>query len=355
MNAERIASVCVTVALLLLGGQVAGQGFAGLGSNAQGFSVPVRGYALSFPADHGAHPHYRIEWWYVTANLKGEDGNSYGVQWTLFRSALAPEERAGFADPQVWIGHAALTTQSHQFVAERLGRGGVGQAGVDASPFKAWIDDWRLESIGSDEQELNALAISAASVDFSYDLALSADGPLILQGDSGFSVKSATGQASYYYSQPFYRVSGTIKVAGKPVNVTGKTWFDREWSSQPLASNQTGWDWFSLHLASGEKLMAFRLRDDQGNFISANWISADGRTTPLSSKEVQLEPGREVKIDGRNIPVDWHIRVPEKALDIQIEPLNDQAWMATATPYWEGPIRFKGSVSGVGYLEMTGY
>jgi predicted secreted hydrolase len=29
--------------------------------------------------------------------------------------------------------------------------------------------------------------------------------------------------------------------------------------------------------------------------------------------------------------------------------------MATSFPYWEGPIRFKGSHSGVGYLEMTGY
>ncbi|RWX20817.1 lipocalin family protein, partial [Rhizobium leguminosarum] len=30
-------------------------------------------------------------------------------------------------------------------------------------------------------------------------------------------------------------------------------------------------------------------------------------------------------------------------------------WMATSTPYWEGPINFTGSTSGVGYLEMTGY
>ncbi|MFP3520326.1 lipocalin-like domain-containing protein, partial [Pseudomonas sp. SIMBA_077] len=83
---------------------------------------------LSFPRDHGAHPGYRIEWWYVTANLMGKDGKQYGAQWTLFRSALAPQSKVGFADPQVWIGHAAVTTPNHQYVAERLGRGGVGQA-----------------------------------------------------------------------------------------------------------------------------------------------------------------------------------------------------------------------------------
>jgi predicted secreted hydrolase len=36
-------------------------------------------------------------------------------------------------------------------------------------------------------------------------------------------------------------------------------------------------------------------------------------------------------------------------------PLNAKSWMGTSFPYWEGPIGFAGSHSGVGYLEMTGY
>ncbi|CAK04037.1 lipocalin-like domain-containing protein [Rhizobium johnstonii] len=356
MNGRKSASVLIAAAMICASDQTFAQGFAGLGSDAQGFAIPERGTALSFPTDHGAHPDYRIEWWYVTANLKDEDGKQYGAQWTLFRSALAPGDRAGFADPQIWIGHAAITTQDHQYVAERLGRGGVGQAGVAAAPFRAWLDDWRMEGsepTGSDA--FGNLSVSAGGPDFSYTLDLKADGPLVLQGDNGFSLKSANGQASYYYSQPFYKVAGTITTFGAPIKVTGKAWLDREWSSQPLASNQTGWDWFSLHLNSGDKLMAFRLRDDKDGFISANWISADGRTTPLSKDDVQLEPTRKATVDGRRMPVEWRIRVPGKSLDITTKPLNEQSWMATSTPYWEGPINFTGSTSGVGYLEMTGY
>ncbi|RXT25453.1 iron ABC transporter permease [Rhizobium leguminosarum] len=356
MNGRKLASVLIAAAMICVSGPASAQGFAGLGSNAQGFAIPERGNGLSFPADHGAHPDYRIEWWYVTANLKDEDGRQYGAQWTLFRSALAPGDKAGFADPQVWIGHAAITTQGHQYVAERLGRGGVGQAGVQATPFRAWIDDWRMEGTertGSDA--LGNLLISAGGPDFSYTFDLRANGPLVLQGDNGFSVKSANGQASYYYSQPFYEVAGTITMSGAPVEVTGKAWLDREWSSQPLASNQTGWDWFSLHMDSGDKLMAFRLRDDKDGFVSANWISGDGRTTPLSKDDVHLEPTRKATVDGRQIPVEWRIRVPDKSLDITTKPLNEKSWMATSTPYWEGPINFTGSTSGVGYLEMTGY
>lgn len=356
MNARLVVCALGAFSVIALAGSGHSQGFAGLGSDAKDFATPQRAYALTFPADHGAHPDFRIEWWYVTANLQGEDGKRYGAQWTLFRSALAPGNRRGFADPQVWIGHAAVTTEDHQYVAERLGRGGVGQAEVMTAPFRAWIDDWRMEGTDiADADELNSLSLTANGPDFDYSLNLEATGPLVLQGDRGFSVKSANGQASYYYSQPFYRVSGGITVSGTPVKVSGKAWLDREWSSQPLANNQSGWDWFSLHLDTGDKVMAFRLRDDKEGYISATWIAADGKTTALSSDAVQLEPVRRAKVNGRAMPVVWRIRIPEKSLDIKTQPLNDQSWMATSTPYWEGPITFTGSKTGVGYLEMTGY
>ncbi|MDQ0323193.1 putative secreted hydrolase [Pararhizobium capsulatum DSM 1112] len=202
--------------------------------------------------------------------------------------------------------------------------------------------------------ELDELLLTANGQDFGYSLNLRSTGPVVLQGDRGFSVKSSSGQASYYYSQPFYQVKGAIKVAGANVAVSGQAWLDREWSSQPLAANQTGWDWFSLHFDTGEKLMAFRLRDDKEGFISANWIAADGKSTLLSKEDIHLEPVRQAKVDGRDMPVAWRIQIPGRSLDITTRPLFDQAWMSTSTPYWEGPIAFQGCVSGVGYLEMTG-
>ena len=52
---------------------------------------------LVFPEDFGAHPSFRIEWWYLTANLKDASGASYGAQWTLFRQAMEPGlERKGW-------------------------------------------------------------------------------------------------------------------------------------------------------------------------------------------------------------------------------------------------------------------
>lgn len=343
-------------AALLLPITVFAQGFAGLGSDAEGFAIPQRGTKLEFPRDHGAHPNFRIEWWYVTANLQTADGRQLGAQWTLFRSALAPEERQGWSSPQVWIGHAAVTTENRHHVAERLARGGVGQAGVKGTPFEAWIDDWQMKSNrAASRDELDHLDLTANGPDFSYRLKLDAQGPLVPQGDHGYSVKSAAGQASYYYSQPFYEVRGTVELDGTLHEVTGKAWLDREWSSQPLALDQTGWDWFSLHLASGEKVMAFRLRDKGQGYISATWIEADGRTYPLRSEDVSLDPLATTDVRGKAVPTAWSVKIPSHGLDIKTKALNDQAWMTTSTPYWEGPIEIEGTTSGRGYLEMTGY
>ena len=119
----------------------------------------------------------------------------------------APGEEEGWGSPQVWFAHAAVTTPEAHFSTERFARGGIGQAGVTVEPFRAWIDEWRLEG-----PDMNSLSVQAASPDFAFDMDLLATGPLVFHGENGFSQKSAEGQASYYYSQPFYKISGTLNL-----------------------------------------------------------------------------------------------------------------------------------------------
>ncbi|KIZ47624.1 MULTISPECIES: lipocalin-like domain-containing protein [Rhodopseudomonas] len=342
--------------LLGMGTAARAQGFAGLGSAATGFAPVVPGRQLTFPADHGPHPDFRIEWWYLTANLTGADGRAYGAQWTLFRQAMAPgPQREGWANQQIWMGHAAVTSADTHRYAESFARGGVGQAGVTATPFRAWIDAWQMRGgAAMAAMTLSPLDVAAAGADFSYALKLTAEQKLVLQGDHGYSKKSERGQASYYYSQPYFTASGQLTIDNKPIAVTGQAWMDREWSSQPLASDQTGWDWFSLHLQSGDKLMLFRLRQADGrNYFAGNRIGRDGQSTPLPADSIAIDPTDFTMSGERRLPTGWRIRLP--GLAIETTPLNPHSWMGTAFPYWEGPIVFSGSQSGKGYLEMTGY
>jgi predicted secreted hydrolase len=339
------------------------QGYAGLGTNANDYAQVTPGKKFSFPTDHGPHPDFRIEWWYVTANLVDASGTAYGIQWTLFRQALQPgPQREGWANQQIWMAHAAATrADSHRF-SERFARGGVEQAAVELSPFRAFIDSWQMQGFDNTDAdtisplELTASAKDALGKDFSYALKLTANRPLVLQGDGGYSKKSERGQASYYYSQPFFAVSGHLAFDDRPVDVSGQAWMDREWSSQPLASDQTGWDWFALHLASGEKLMLYRMRQKDGNnYISGTFIAADGGARQLSSADVAMTPKAIFEIEGRRLPVQWDIAIPSLELAITSVPLNPRAWMGTGFSYWEGPISFHGTHTGVGYLELTGY
>ncbi len=186
-------------AVLGLGGKPAfAQGFAGLGLNGDGFAAVTPGKTFAFPGDHGPHPDYRIEWWYVTANLVDTTGTAYGAQWTLFRQAMkaGAQQEEGWATQQIWMGHAAVTrADTHRF-SETFARGGVGQAGVETKPYLAWIDSWEMRGLDQMRDDTIApLELKASGADFSYALRLDADRPLVLQGDAGYSRKSERGQA----------------------------------------------------------------------------------------------------------------------------------------------------------------
>lgn len=345
------------VFLLFLPLPALAQGYAGLGGEAQGYAEVTRPANFAFPRDHGSHPGFRIEWWYLTANLDGADGNEYGIQWTLFRQAIAPgEDPGGWESNQVWLAHAGLTTAEDHFAAQTYARGGIGQAGVTPAPFRAWIDDWEMRGADGPGDAMSDLTVTATAGDFAYTLEATSTRPPVPQGENGYSVKSEAGQASYYYSQPFYEITGTLAIEGREIAVTGTGWLDREWSSQPLESDQEGWDWFSLSLADGARVMLFRVRDTGGGaHRSGTWIAPDGTATPLDGTGITMTPTATARVAGREIPVRWRLEIPAFDLAVDTAPLNAQSWMDLSFAYWEGPVSLSGSHEGRGYLEMTGY
>jgi predicted secreted hydrolase len=339
--------------LLFLPAAALPQGYAGLGEEAGDYAPVTAPADIEFPRDHGAHPEFRLEWWYVTANLEGPDGTPYGVQWTLFRQAVRPgPDPGGWRTSQLWMAHAAATSATTHRHAEAFARGGIGQAGVTLGPFEAWIDDWRMAG----DDALSRLTLTAHGEGFAYDLSLATDLPPVRHGEDGFSVKSDAGlQASYYYSQPFYTVSGTLTLDGRVIPVEGTAWLDREWSSQPLAEGQDGWDWFALALDGGARVMVYRMRETGGAYLAGTWIDPDGTPHPLEPDQIAATPTATAEVAGRSVPVAWRLEIPDFGLAVDTEALNAQSWMGAAFAYWEGPVKVSGSHAGKGYVEMTGY
>jgi len=374
MSNARLPGACVLMAVLMLSAcdretpRPADNDFAVLARSTEGFEVAKPGHALEFPRDHGAHPGYRIEWWYLTANLEDSGGRPYGIQWTLFRVAGQPAGGIEPANPwhsrQIFMAHMALTwPQGHagfQRYARGGNHGGVIQAGARAVPFSAWLDDWSLHSQG---REWLPMEVEARQDNFSFHLSLDSKQGLILQGDAGFSQKHPDGSGSWYYSQPFLQAAGELTISGKSIPVQGEAWLDREWSSQFLQPDQVGWDWFGLHLESGEKLMLFRLRHrpETANVADVQFgvlISPQGDKTTLDGSLIQFEPQGFERIAGRDLPLRWHIGLPEIYREIDVRPLIANQWMNTDFAYWEGAVVAAGKDAGSrgrGYLELTGY
>ena len=129
-------------------------------------SIADPNYQITFPRDHGAHKNFRIEWWYLTANLKSEILGDLGIQWTLFKSNLKPFSRKKVSEKLngFWMAHSALTTKTSHYYEERFAREKSGQAGVTLDPFKAWIDNWSMKG----DNELRLIQLESSGVDFSF-------------------------------------------------------------------------------------------------------------------------------------------------------------------------------------------
>jgi len=328
----------------------------------QPYPVVRPGIRLAFPADHGAHPAFRTEWWYVTGWVKGADGRQRGFQVTFFR--VNPHAGAGnpsrFAPRQVIFAHAALSDPAvgHILHAERSARAGFGLAGAATGDADVRLNGWHFR-----HERDGRFTTHARGRDFALDLAFRATQPPLAQGQNGYSRKGPLPQqASYYYSLPHLAVYGSVTRAGRRERVTGEAWLDREWSSDYLAPAATGWDWVGLNLDDGSALMAFRIRRKGGGVLWAggSYRNANGQVTRFNPADVAFTPAATWRSPrtGASYPVAQvlSIRLLGRIRRFRLQPIfADQEVDARAAGqpvYWEGAVRTAG---GRGYLELTGY
>ncbi len=322
------------------------------------------GRALEFPRDHGAHPDYRTEWWYLVVALtaNAEPQREFGAQFTLFRQALQPDVRDDSRPwdlNQVYLAHAAVTDvkrQAHRH-AQRLVRGHPRLAGALSAPFRLWADGWQLEEEGG------RWLLDATTDEFAYRLEFAVEAPPLLHGNRGYSAKGVD-QASYYYSMPRLRAEGELTIEGRTHQVRGRGWFDHEWSTSVLPDELLGWDWLTLTLDDERRLMVFQLRRRDGArdaFDHGTLVGADGSINHLSPAQFSMRPTRFWHdTDGTRWPVGWRVTLHEGAAPetFDVDALMDDQLMDTALTYWEGLVAARnqsGERIGSGYLELTGY
>jgi len=326
---------------------------------------------LAFPADHGAHPEFETEWWYLTGHLEDEAGARFGFQFTVFRRGLEPgphEAGSALRATAAYAGHLVLTdvARGETRFAERLRRASpLARAAKDE--LDVHLEDWslvRAPASALSSSETLALAAGDPARGFVYSLRLTPEKPLVLHGERGYSRKGADpGNASAYVSWTRLAVAGTLRLDGVERTVTGSAWYDHEFGSAVLADGAVGWDWFSLQLADGRELMAFVLRDAAGAPLKASagtLVERDGTPRPLARADFRLSATARwtsPRTDA-TYPAGWTLALPAHGLELTLTPLVPDCELvgsAMGVAYWEGPLDVGGTVAGRGYAELTGY
>jgi predicted secreted hydrolase len=340
-----------------------------LQSLAAQYRVALPRYRYEFPRDHFSHPDFQTEWWYYTGNLKSAEGRQFGFELTFFRQAVSrdPTKTAAWDVKDLYLAHLALSDLDGGkfYHAERSNRSGPGIAGASETNGRIWNGNWQVQWEGG-EQKLQAIQER-----FELHLTLHSEKPPVIHGEHGVSQKSeGEGHASHYISLTRLATAGSIELDGKKFEVSGTSWMDHEFFTQQLAAEQIGWDWLSLQLADNTELMIFHIRRKDGSVdphSAGTYVDAQGKTTHLRDGDFVLEPFAErwkSPATGADYPVHWKIAVPKLGIELEAKsPLESQELTGKsklAPNYWEGAIALSGkrnaqTMSGVGYLEMTGY
>jgi predicted secreted hydrolase len=334
-----------------------------------GFARALEPRGFQFPVDHGPHLDFQTEWWYYTGNLTTSEGDHLGYQLTFFRRGLsptAPRRASAFGTNQIYFAHLALTDVAgrEHTSFERFSRGAAGLAGARGEPFAVWIEDWRAEAL---DAAGSVVRLTAAQDGLVLELTLEATKAIVAHGDAGLSRKSdVPGNASYYLSFTRLATTGRITLPDRgPIEVSGESWFDHEWSTSALGAGAVGWDWFSLQLGDGQELMYFQIRRDDGSLepvSGGTLVASDGSVRRLAAADVRIDVLSEWRspASGSTYPSTWRVRVPAAEIDLRVEPWIADQEMDVSFVYWEGAVRLAGSsqgraVEGVGYVELTGY
>ena len=322
------------------------------------------GQSLRLPFDFGAHPDFRTEWWYATGWLKTPDGKPLGFQVTFFRSATEHDRAnpSAFAPRQLIIAHAALSDPAEGKLLhdQKIAREGFGLAYAKTGDTDLKLDDWRMRR-GPD----GSYQVTLAARQFSLQLNLAPTQAVLPQGERGYSRKGPRPQqASYYYSTPQLRTSGSVtRRGGKAQAVSGVAWLDHEWSSQLLDPDAAGWDWIGANLDDGGALMAFQIRSRSGAKLWAHATirDASGKIRQYSPDQVSFIPQAHWRSPRTKADYPVATRLITGGTIWHIAPLqNDQeldSRRSTGAVYWEGAVTISrdGKPAGRAYLEMTGY
>lgn len=294
---------------------------------------------VRLPRDHYGHSGAGVEWWYVTADVRGSDGHRYSVFVTLF-------SRGGFVMPVSQI--VDLDTGSRVGRSEMVVPARIGPASVDVRTPAATLRY---------DPSANTWSFAAFGLRYGVRLKVTPEKPYALHG-GGTGIVGVGNIESGYYSATRSRVEGTFSSGAASVSFRGTAWFDHQWVERVAGLSLPRWDWFACQFDDGTELMAYKILGRLGSSPAGRggtFVRRNGSTTAVADPRL-VAGGRAFAEAGHRWPLDWSIQVPSQQLAVRASALvPDQLVQGFLHPtFWEGVATATGTKKGVCFVEETG-
>lgn len=368
-----------------------------------GAGAPLTDEPLTFPVDHRAHRAAPAEVWDLSAILSDDADRELTLTLSLVRLGLtrqglsagrhaeavgdpadaAADERSdlrrasAFAADELFAGQLVMSAGAGgpSMRSERVSRAALGLAGageLDDGPARVWLEQWELVREGGQQ-----VRVRAAGEGVELTLALSpVKRPISLNEMIFGGGRQDATAALRGYGEPRLMASGSIAVAGESRGLHGVAWLEHAWGALTEAvSGRRGQlvaNRFRLQLDDGVDLSCLHLRRRGGGgtpIPGCLLINVDGDRVALQRRDLSLKAADEIwtSTDGVRYPLRWHLVIPGRDLELEIEPLLDDPTAALRTsviggvgPTWSGAVRVSGwrgsdALGGLGYMDLSGY
>lgn len=331
-----------------------------------GFSPTPETWDFQFPADHASHNQYRTEWWYFSGTLQNDSNKHFGIQFVVMRIGLAATRSARqsrWATEEIYAGLFSVSDPAGNGLRsnQRVSRSALGLAGTTTTPVRLWVENWRLEQIGTHGQAID-FGMHIATDDLTLNLELNNQQPLI-DANKVRGSRPERGTPFQFYIQPQMEANGTFRIGEQRIAVTGMLSMEHAWGELPLPGSAVARDRFTLYLDDERVLICVRTHRVDGSGIPTTTgllISHDESPIVLSNTAIALDPIEHwtSAASGQRYPIRWALRIPDQGIELELLPYWENQETTVWTPFWAGPALLKGPTAiavGSGFMQLNGY
>lgn len=241
-------------------------------------------------------------WWYITGYFTDptDPERLYSFQFTVIKARIY-----GISPYILQLALTDIQTNKHYF------RQRVSFWNRDIYTEENTVNYTSLARL---ERRPAEMVVSAKTDLFEFNLNLNKGKGAFWHGDDGVLIMGAPKkpeERTVYYSYTNMPTTGEVVLhipggENKRMQVTGKSWFDRQWGPYHLIDPYTHWEWFSIRFFDDEEVMLFAF--PQCPYYDGTYIAKDGKRTLV--RNYTYTPKRFVEVNGVSFSHGWDLVMP---------------------------------------------